>query len=273
MSRRFRPIGFYSLAQFREREEFPLVILLADYLFAHLPFSKERPDVLGLLDYAHEKLAQALLWWPNMCTSLICRSFLAILAMAHARQEQRLRAWGSRTNRQYFKQGELVQAPLRRKDIPTELAPLCQMLLADALLVARLLRGALFYFGKRDPHWQLFHQAAAVVLTRLFVLWVELRHTTDGWVAQVCLRWALRQTWQTLFGAELALPDLLQPVRMTVQREREVLRLLIKKGHADEAVLPEPLAEVLRCWQAGDLPPAAPPRGAGREPVLVRFWV
>jgi hypothetical protein len=272
MARGFRPVGFYSLDQFREQGQLPLVILLADYLFRRLPFSNDLPDVLTLLDYAHERLSHALLWWNNTCTALLCQGVQAILDMAWERQQGRfLRAWGSKTNRQYFKRGELNQAPLKRKDVPTELAPLCQMLLDDVLLVVRLLRGAIYSYGKRDSHWQLYHQAAAVVLTRLFVLWVELRRATDGWVAQVCLRWALRETWKTLFGADVALPELLMPVRMTVQREREVLHLLIKKGHVREPVRPAPLAEIMARWAAGDLPNAAL-RGKDGEPA-VRCWV
>ncbi len=245
-----------SLNDVSEDELLPLVTLLCDTLMRHAPIVLPLPDVMGLLECVHPRLNLGHFTVTSDGSNYLCRAVTVVLDAALTAEQRHERAWGGKDDPQRFRQRDCMQEPLRRCDLPTSSHDIHKCLEQEFPLLLRLLRCARRFFWQRSLLWQACLQAAAIVLSRILLLWMHLRRLIGGWCAEVCLRAALRKTWELLFGTRLPLPDLLKKLPMTLRRERKTLRMFIEEGKNAQALPPEPFAELVARWQAGLLPPA-----------------
>jgi hypothetical protein len=245
-----------SLDGIPEEELVPAATLLCDCLMRHAPAWVTLPDVMGVLEHAHPWLDVNLLTVISDGSNSLCRAVVEVMEAAITYEQRHQRAWGGKDDPQRFRQRDCIQVPLDRKKLPRTSHDLDKRLVAEMPLLLRLLRCARRFFWRGNLLWQACLQAAAIVLSRVLLLWLALRRKIGGWCAQVCLRAALRKAWLMLFGAGAELPKLLKKLPMTLRRERKTLRLFIKEHKNGGVLPPEPFAELVARWQAGLLPPA-----------------
>jgi hypothetical protein len=147
-------------------------------------------------------------------------------------------------------------------------------LFKEALLAIHLLRGARRCGRRQQRQWQLYHQAAAVVLTRLLEAWLKLRKEASDWIAYTCLRHALQRAWQTVFGPAAPVLELLEEKDMPLWVEVETFQVMTEMARRGHRRAPASLARMVAEWQRGNLPPPAPPPGVDwPERHTVRFKV
>jgi hypothetical protein len=245
-----------SLDDVPEDELLPLATLLCETLMRRAPVAVALPDVLGVLEHVHPQLKLGLFTVPSAGSNYLCRALTVVLDAALTAEQRHERAWGSKDDPQRFRQRDCIQEPLRRFQLPATSHALHQRLSDEVPLLLRLLRWTRRFFWQRNLLWGACLQAAAIVLSRILLLWLALRRKIGGWCAHVCLRAALRKAWALLFGGRAPLPDALKKLPMTLRRERKTLLIFCKEGMDAGALPPEPFAELIARWQAGLLPPA-----------------
>ncbi len=269
------PFDDFNLDRTLRNDEWPLARFLACYLMGVVDRWLSPLDLLYLLKYSLHQLALRLFWEPTAGAELLCSALDLILRTALARQKKRLLSWGDKEHRRFSQKRDLIQQPIKLEDLPPSPAALCERLLQEALVVIHLLRGARFYAHSHSPLWQLYHQHAGIALSRLYTVWLRLRKETTPWMAYLCLRWALGEAWQTLFGPKAELPEKLDAQDMPLWAEWEtfeVLRELTRQ--VPHARVPRPLLKVVHEWTHGNPPPPRPPEGEDwPEAYTVRFKV
>jgi hypothetical protein len=269
------PFDDFNLDRTLRQDEWPLPRLLAFYLVGKVEQWLSPVSLLDLLKYSLHYLTLRLFWEPTGGSELLCYALNLLLSTAEARQKKRLLSWGDKAHRRFSIKRDLMLKTLKLDDLPRSPYVLCERLLEEAMLAIHLLRGARMYAHRRHSLWQLYHQNAAIALSRLYTTWLKLRKETSLWMAHTCLRWALGEAWQTVFGPKAELPERLQAQDMPLWAEWEtfeVLKELTQK--APHAKVPRPFVPVVAEWQRGNLPPPRPPVGEDwPEAFLARFKV
>jgi hypothetical protein len=247
------PFQDFNLYHTLRDNEWPLGRFLAFYLHGIFARLFVPLDLLYLLRYVQHKLHMGLFWQPHAGAELLCQVLMLILDTAEERQRKYQRSWGDPQHRR-FRLRDLVQEAISAERLPRSAYVLAERLYEELRLAVHLLRGARWYARRQQALWQSYHQAAAIVLSRVLVIWLRLRKETSPWVAYACLRTALRQVWRLLFGERTALPDVLEEQSVSVWTEAETLEVfahMAKRGHTRA---PRALAGIVAEWQRGNLP-------------------
>jgi hypothetical protein len=269
------PFDDFNLDKTLRNDEWPLARFLAYYLLGFVEGWLSPWDLLLLLKYSLQHLPLRLFWEPTAGAELLCYAFDLILKTAQERQKKCLLSWGDTEHRRFSQKRDLIQKPVRFEDLPPSPSALCERLLQEALVVIHLLRGARFYAHIHSPLWQLYHQHAGIALSRLYTVWLRLRKETTPWIAYLCLRWALGEAWQVLFGPKAPLPEKLDEQDMPLWAEVETFEVLSQLTRkVPHARVPKPLLKVVWEWTHGNPPPPRPPVGEDwPEAFTVRFKV
>ena len=263
-------------------ESAPLTSFLYYYPIRNAPKLMPQPDALGVLGFVDDLDTQGL-WRQTATTTFLVRGLTLLLDQANALEARHQRAWGGAEHPQRLRPNEAIQPPRDPKTLPLNLQELGALLDEELALCFRLARAGQQYYWARNFLWAGYHQAAAVVLSRVYDILALLLARTDWWYLEVCLRAAFRQIWEELFGLGIPLPSLLRKKPLPRWQERLLLEWMTRAEREARCLArlrkqpyvppkpPRPFAEVLAAWQAGDLPP--PTRGTRMEEARARFWV
>ncbi len=271
----FNPIQEHNLDHALRHDEWPVGRFLAYHLKGCLPKTITPLDLLFLVGLVCSRLGLHRLWDTHAGAKLLCEAFELIVTTAEQRQKKRLPSWGDQDHRRSFSQRDFLQQSITAEDLPRSAYELEERLFKEALLAVHLLRGARRCGRRQQGQWQLYHQAAAIVMTRILEAWLKLRKETSDWMAHACLRHALQRVWQALFGLETPVSELLDEQDMPQWIEVEVLDVMTDMAKRGHTRAPAMLARVVAAWQKGNLPKRPPKTGVKDWPEgkIVRFRV
>lgn len=231
-------------------------------------------ELLALVKYSLHEPTLSLLWDASAGSELLCYALDLLLTTAWQRQKKRLLSWGDKEHRRFSRKRDLIQQPITADDLPRGPYKLCERLLKEVLVVIHLLRGARYFAHLHNPIWQLYHQHAAIALSRLYTTWLKLRQETSPWVASTCLRWALGEAWKTLFGPTADLPERLKEQDVPLWAEWEAYEVVSDPRRAARDMrIPRPLEPLVAQWRRHYLPLRPPAGEAWPEAHTSRFKV
>jgi hypothetical protein len=257
------PEDFWSEGQ-------PLVTFLRTFHTIHREKPIARPDALTILDGLDTRPLLA----EHTGAKLLGVLLGVIVFTIHKRAGQQKRAFGGRARPLQFDPAELAQTLPDPRTLPTTLHPLCDMLLKDVWTCVRLAWAAQDLYARKSGVWVTLHRLVGIVMLRILLVWRQIRRFNGPWVAVVCLRWALRQVWGTLFGEPVKLTraakSLLTQEALSVGQEWQMWGRLREESKAG-AELPAPFATMVLTWLAGDLPPPYQSEPLAKEKVRFRM--